>query len=133
MPSSNTEIIRRLLRRLNEQNFDAAFEDVAPDAELDWSGSDAPDSGVYRGPAAWLRWLAGRREGLADVQVDPIEVVDVPPDTVVTVAHARGRGRASGISTEATGAVVWRLSQGRISALTLYQTREEALRAAQAA
>jgi hypothetical protein len=89
---------------------------------LDWSGSDAPDRGVYRGPNEWGDWLSGRAEDLRDPRFDVAELIDVPPDRVVLVAHLRGRGRASGIETEALGAAVCSLQRGRLSGLTLYQT-----------
>jgi hypothetical protein len=40
-----------------------------------------------------------------------------------------GRGRASGVEVEALGAAVWTLRDGTVTGLTLYQTRNEALRA----
>jgi ketosteroid isomerase-like protein len=125
----NTEIVRRLITRVNAENLDAAFSDVAPGAELDWSASEAPDSGVYRGVEEWGRWFAGRREGLADARFDVTEVMDLPPDRVLVEAHMRGRGRASGAQIEALGATVWTIRDGRVTSATLYQTKEQALKA----
>ena len=130
MSQENVEIVRLFLKRLNELDVDAALSDVAPDAELDWSGSEAPDRGVFRGPAEWSKFMGGRQEGLSDTHYDAAELIDVPPDTVVLVARVRGRGRVSGVETEALGAAVWTLRHGQITRLTLYQTRAQALKAA---
>ena len=128
MPVENVELVRRFLASVNEWNLDAALAQLAPDAELDWSDSDAPDRGIYRGPEQWGQWLSGRWEGLDDARFEETEVIDVPPDTVLLVAHLRARGRVSGLETAALAAAVWTLRQGQISGLRLYQTRDEALR-----
>jgi len=96
MSQENVEIVRRFLLWSNEQDLDAALSYVAPDAELDWSLSEAPDAAVYRGREEWRKWLTGRLEGLTDVRFDVAEFIDVSMDTVVAVVHMRGRGRASG-------------------------------------
>src|SRR5438045_7038858 len=129
MPDDNLEIVRRFLTGINNQDIDAALMDLAPGAELDWSGSDAPDSGVYRGRAAWREWMSGRSEQLTNLRFDVTELIDVPPDRVVVVARVTGRGRVSRIDTVSLGASVWMLRDRQVSRLTLYQTREDALKA----
>ena len=129
MPDDNLEIVRRFLTGINNQDIDAALMNLAPGAELDWSGSDAPDSGVYRGRASWRDWMSGRSEELTNLRFDVMELIDVPPDRVVVVARVTGRGRASGIDTISRGASVWMLRDRQVSRLTLYQTREDALKA----
>ena len=123
------DIVRRVMRRISDGDLDAALGDVAPDAELDWSDSLAPDGGVYRGRAEWRAWFQGREEGLSELRFDATEVIDASSDTVLTVARLQARGRASGIEVGARGAALWKLRDGMVTALTLYQTRNEALRA----
>lgn len=125
----NVEIVQRFLMRVNERDVDRAFDDVAADAQLDWSRSDAPDSGVYRGPEGWRDWLAGRQEALSGVRFDSTELFEASPDHVVLVARAHARGRASGIDMDSLGAAVWTLRGRQITRLTLYQTRGDALKA----
>ena len=129
MSGENTEIVRRLIMRVNAENLDAALSEVAPEAELDWSASEAPDSGVYRGVGEWGRWIAGRREGFPDARFDITEVMDLPPNRVLVEAHMRGRGRASGAEIEALAATVWTIRDGRVTSAKLYQTKEQALTA----
>ena len=117
------------MRRLARQDIDAAFRDIDPEAKLDWSASEAPDSGVYHGHAGWRAWFDGRAEGLSELRFDTAEVIDVRPDTVVVVAWLLGRGRASGVEVQALGAALWTLRHGMVTGLTLYQTRDEALKA----
>jgi ketosteroid isomerase-like protein len=129
LPDDNLEVVRRFLIGINDQDIDAALMDLGPGAELDWSGSDAPDSGVYRGRAAWRDWMSGRSEQLTNLRFDVTELIDVPPDRVVVVARVTGRGRVSGIDTVSLGASVWMLRNRQVSRLTLYQTRGDALKA----
>jgi len=125
----NSQIVQRFIACVNEQELPGALAHVAPGAELDWTDSEAPDSGRYQGPEQWGRWLAGRWEGLGDATFEATELRDVPPDKVLIVASMRGRGRASGLETQALGAGVVTLRDGLIAGLRLYQSRAEALRA----
>jgi ketosteroid isomerase-like protein len=127
--SQNVEIVRRYLARINERDFDAALADVAAGAELDWSASEGPDSGVYRGPEEWRKWMNGWSEAMTEVRVDVTEVIDVPPDTVVAAGPTRLRGRTSGVEVAVFGAIVWTLRDGQVTGATMYQTRDQALKA----
>ena len=126
-PAPRAAVVRRFLEHVNAEEIEAALSHVAPEAVLDWSDSQAPDRGVYRGPEGWGSWLAGRSESLADARFEVQELIETGPDTVVLVAHMHGRGRASGLAISALGAGVCTVSGGLLTGLTLYQSREEAL------
>jgi ketosteroid isomerase-like protein len=130
MTLSNAQVVERVLARVNAGDVDAALGDVALDATLDWSGSEAPDSGVYSGREAWRAWMSGRAADLVDARFEPTELTDVPPHQVVLVAYLRGRGRASGLEIEALGATIWTLADAQVTGVKLYQTREDARAAA---
>jgi ketosteroid isomerase-like protein len=66
---------------------------------------------------------------MTDMRVEMTEVIDVPPDTVVAVGTTRLRGRASGVEVAAVGAFVWTLRDGQVTGATMYQTRDQALKA----
>jgi hypothetical protein len=129
MSTENVETVRRFLELVNDERVDLALSLVEPGAELDWSDSQAPDSGVYQGPDQWGGWIAGRSEEMADTRFEIAELVDVPPDRVLLVAAMHGRGRASGAEISGLGAAVCTVHEGRLTKLTLYQSREEALAA----
>ena len=126
MANQNVMVVRRFMRRFLEQDVDGALEDVHPDAKLDWSSSDAPDSGVYTGHAAWRAFAGARDEVLAGRGFEFAELVASEPDEVVLVGRMREHGRASGVEVEAQGAAVFTLRQGKITRLKLYQTSEQA-------
>jgi ketosteroid isomerase-like protein len=127
--SENLEIVRRVLGCLAEQDVEAALEDVDADAILDWSDSDALDAGVYSGHAGWRAFLEARDEALGERRFDSVELLTADANTVVLVGRVRERGRASGIEVSTTGAVVWRLRDGKIVSFKIYQSSDAALKA----
>jgi ketosteroid isomerase-like protein len=129
MSQENVEIVRRLMRGFVEQDIDGVLQDIDPEAKLDWSNSDAPDSGIYTGHAGWLAFAQARDEALAGRGFDFAEVITPAPDTVVVIGRMRERGRASGIEVAAQGAAVFTLREGKVTCLKLYQTSDQALKA----
>jgi ketosteroid isomerase-like protein len=129
MSEANVEIVRRVLQRLADQDIDGALEDVDPQATLDWSNSEALDSGVYIGHAGWRVFMEARDEALDRRRFDSPELLSAAPDTVVLIARVMERGRTSGIEVESRGAAVWRLSAGRVVSMKIYQSSDDALKA----
>jgi ketosteroid isomerase-like protein len=129
MSQENVEAVQRVMRRFAEEDIGSAFADIDPEATLDWSNSDAPDSGVYTGHAAWLSFFQARDEALGDRRLDDPEIIVPAADTVVFCVRIREQGRVSGINVETRGAAVWRLREGKIISLKVYQSRDEALKA----
>ncbi len=125
----NVEIVRRVMRCLEDQDVEAALADVDPHAILDWSNSDALDSGVYTDHAGWRTFLRARDEALSERRFESVELLTPAPDTVVLVGRMREQGRASGAEVRSHGAVVWTLHEGKIVRLKIYQSSEEALQA----
>src|SRR6266571_3597273 len=113
MANQNVTVVRRFMRRFLEQDVDGALEDVHPDAKLDWSSSDAPDSGAYTGHAAWRAFAGARDEVLAGRGFEFAELVASEPDEVVLVGRMREHGRASGVEVEAQGLPCSRYGRGR--------------------
>jgi ketosteroid isomerase-like protein len=129
MSQENVEIVRRVMRRFADQDIDAALEDVDPYATLDWSNSDALDSGVYTGHAGWRSFLQSRNEALGERRFDSPELLTPTDETVVLVARVREQGRASGIEVETQGAAVWTLRDAKVVGLKIYQSSDAALKA----
>jgi ketosteroid isomerase-like protein len=129
MSQQNLEVVRRVMRRFADEDIEAALEDVDPEAKLDWSNSDAPDSGVYTGHAAWRAFARARDEVLGERRFDSAEFLTPAPDTVVLVGRMREQGRASGVEVEARGAAVWTLREGKVIRVKIYQSSEAALKA----
>jgi ketosteroid isomerase-like protein len=127
-----SQTVLLFLELVNAGVLDTALAHVSEGAELDWSGSEAIDRGTYRGRAAWRSWFSERKHDIGELRFETTEVLEPRPGTVVTVNRLRGRGRASGLEVAALGAGVWTLGGACITSATMYQTREEALAAAEA-
>jgi ketosteroid isomerase-like protein len=125
----NVETVLRVMQALIDGDIDVALSDIDDRATLDWSNSDAPDSGVYTGYAAWRSFLETRDEALGERHFDPVELLTPAADTVVLIGRVREQGRSSGIEVESYGAAVWTLREGKVVCMKIYQSSDEALRA----
>jgi uncharacterized protein len=129
MSQANVEVVRRVMRCFAEGDIESALSDIDPQATLDWSKSNAPDSGVYKGHAAWQAFLPARDDVLGERRFDSVEILTPTDDTVVLIGRVQERGRASGIEVESRGAAVWTLRDGKIVRFKIYQSSDEALKA----
>jgi ketosteroid isomerase-like protein len=129
MLQHNVEVVQRVIRRFADQDIEAALKDIDPEATLDWSNSDALDSGVYIGHAAWRAFMQARDDALGERHFDSAELLTPAADTVVLVGRVREQGRASGAAVETRGAAVWTLRDGKVICLKIYQSSDDALKA----
>jgi ketosteroid isomerase-like protein len=117
------------MRCFADADLEAALADIDPQATLDWSNSDAPDSGVYTGHTAWRAFMRARDDALGERRFESVEILTPTDDTVVLIGRVQERGRASGIAVESRGAAVWTLRDGKIVRFKIYQSSDEALKA----
>jgi ketosteroid isomerase-like protein len=129
MSQKNIEVVQRVMRRFAGVDIGAALQDIDPEAVLDWSNSDAPDSGVYTGHAAWRAFAGARDEALAERRFDSAEFIALAADAVLLVGRIREQGRASGVEVEARGAAIFTLRDGKVIRLKLFQSSDDALKA----
>jgi uncharacterized protein len=129
MSEQNVEIVRRMYEQTARGHPEVLYECFDPDVEWDTSATDLPEAGVYRGHEGvkeyrrrfWGAWETPRNE--------PEEFIDAG-DSVVVIARMGGRGKGSGIDVEQRFAMVWTLSEGKVTRVAVYQDRSEALAAA---
>jgi ketosteroid isomerase-like protein len=129
MSQENMELVRRAIDAYNRGDVDGFLENWAPDAVCDWSNSRGLDAGVFRGHgeirAFAQRFLGTWDEARIELVGDPIEVED---GLLIfeNVAHLRGR---DGVETQARSAFLVTIQDGEQTALTLFQSKQEALEA----
>jgi ketosteroid isomerase-like protein len=97
MSQENVELVRRGFAALNRGDVDEALEMAADDVVMDWSNAIGPDQGVYRGVEEVRALWTSLHEGLEAIQWEPEEFIEVDENRLIAVAHARMRGRSSGI------------------------------------
>ena len=138
MPS-NAEIVRRAFElhgRGDSAGVLALYDpdviwDTTRDTLLDNPSSPNPFTtlAVYRGHDGLRAFFREWYDSWTHV-VDTCEELVEVGDRVVTVVSSTARGRASGIPVEYRHAAVWAFRGGKITGVTWYSTREEALKAA---
>ena len=128
MSGENVEIVRRSLDAWNQRDLESWRTFVHLDLEVDWSRSRAPFRGVYRGLSRvetfWdLFWSA-----FENVQIETHGFTEIGSEVVVpNTAHMRGR---DGIEVTARSALVFKVEDGQITRLRMFQEQAEALEAA---
>lgn len=130
MSQENVEIVRRLIDAINRGDVDAAAEAANEDFEADLSNSRGPLTGVYRGRDQTREFLKSFLEAWASLQWDPEELIELKDNRVISASRLRMSGHASGAEVNARGAAIWKILDGKVAAVTLYQSKAEALEAA---
>jgi ketosteroid isomerase-like protein len=127
MSQENLEIIRRNYEAFGRGDIDAAFEDFAPDFELDMSRAIGIDRGTYT-LAQFRRLSESFIEIWESVQPMADELIDAGEHVVMPfTTHLRGR---DGIEVQARGTWLCTIRDGLIVRICLYQELQEALEAA---
>ncbi len=132
MSQENVEqLIRRATDAYNRRDADGMLEEWAPDAVVDWSNARTFEAGVYRGHDEIRAFTEGFLAAWEEVR---IEIVDGPVEVedglwmLENVTYLQGR---EGIKVQARSAWLITIQDGKQTSLTLYQTKQEALEAAE--
>jgi uncharacterized protein len=133
MPEGNAEIVRAGFEAWGRGGAEALLEFIDPGIE--WRvRPDLPDAGVYRGYEELGQLLARFAEVLEDQWFEPQEFIEAG-DSVVVPLHWGGRGRSSGVEVAERHGETWvfTVANDKVTRVTEYRTKEEALEASGAA
>jgi ketosteroid isomerase-like protein len=128
MSEKNVATVRAIWDAINRGDLDEAFRYAPDDFVADWSSSEAPEAGVYRGREEVKQRLADTVEAWSELEYFESEIIDAGTH-VVRVGGVRARGTGSGAEVSAHGAQVWAFDGGVPISIKLYQSKEEALEA----
>jgi ketosteroid isomerase-like protein len=128
MSAENVATVRAIWDAINRGEIDEAFRYAPDDFVADWSGSDAPESGIYRGRDAVKGRFERTMEVWSEMEYFETEIIDAG-DEVIRVGGVRARGRGSGAEVMAQGAQVWTFRERTPVSVRLFQSREEAVEA----
>jgi uncharacterized protein len=121
------EIVKRGYEALSRGDMAAVLEGFDPNIEW-WDRSDALNPTVVRGHDGMRGMWAEIAESFAEWRMEPKEFIDAGDYVVVPLDHVM-RGRASGALIEGHEVHVFKLRDGKVTALREYQTKAEALEA----
>jgi ketosteroid isomerase-like protein len=127
--SDNVTVVHAFFAALNRGDLDGAVEPLDPEFVFDWSGSHGPERGVYVGREEIKRLYERFMEPWTERDFFEIEIIE-SGDAVVRVGGFRGYGKGSGVKTSASAAMVWTFRDGRAVSARMYQSKAEALKAA---
>jgi ketosteroid isomerase-like protein len=100
-----------------------------PDVVFDWSRSRNDLRGVYHGIDTWDENFASFFEPWEEFHWEVTSVEPIAEDRLLAMTHVVGRGRGSGIEIEARGAQVWEHRDEKLTRVTMYQGRDDAVEA----
>ena len=129
MSEENLEIIRDQYAAVNERDWGRAMGHYAEDVEL--QVPPGIRGGTFRGREAVGEWFGEWfRTFDRDAHFDIREITEIGDDGVLVVANHRASGRGSGVGVE--GIFIWsyRISEGKVTRVQGFESREEALEAA---
>jgi ketosteroid isomerase-like protein len=126
----NADLVRQVVEAFQRNDLEQIFALAQPDFEVFVPASLA-NAGRYRGREGFLTWLEQWLEAWDGftVQVDDLEPVG--QRHVVSNMHQSARGKGSGVAVEMDISYLWDVRDGRLAAMQLYASREEALAAAE--
>jgi ketosteroid isomerase-like protein len=127
--AENVKVVRRIIDAVNRGDIEAIADAARDDFELDFSNSRGPMSGTYRGADGIREFMTSFFEPWAEAEFDPGEIVELDDERLLTVNTVRARGDESGAEVAATGASIWTIRDGKVAAVKLYQSKDEALEA----
>ena len=134
MSQENVEIVRRAYELFNEGGPEAVISAGiwSPEIVLDFSPSEIPGLGVYRGHdevRAFFEedWFGAFPFEEWEVELD--ELVD-HGDQVIAVHHQRGLGASSGAAAELEQGIIFTLRDGEVVRVEIYGDPRKALEAA---
>ena len=129
MPEQHTEVVRRMYTAFYAGDIAETLAHFDPDVVVDVTRR--VDGEMGRGHAE-LNAIIGRWLGAFEEWHEDIDEMRDIGGHVYVAATQHGRGKGSGIETEAHYALLYEVREGLITRMTLYPDRAEALRAASA-
>lgn len=129
MSEENVQIVRRVWEASERGDSDTVFALYDPAMVWDQSTLSGPVTGIYRGHEGvrrvWREWLDAFETHHASAET----FIDAG-DAVVVGYRLGGRGKTSGVEVEARRWNVYRIRNGLVIRVDLFETKAKALEAA---
>ena len=122
-------VIHRIYAAFGRRDLRAISESMDEGAQIDFTKSMGPDSGVYPGTEGVERLLRVYWDAFEELSIEVEDFAD-GSEGIVAFVVARGTGKGSGVSVEARGPHLWCFKDRKPVRLVLYQDKEKALEAA---
>jgi ketosteroid isomerase-like protein len=127
MSRENVELVRTMYQAFNRGDTALALQMLHPSAELH-QPPEMADAGSYYGREDFTRGLALWLREWDEPRYEPIEAREVAGNVIMRV-RVSGRGRASGIPTDADFFHAWTVRDGKPHRCFVRSTEQAALEA----
>jgi ketosteroid isomerase-like protein len=127
---TNVELVRRAVDAFQRGDLEGVLAEAREDFEI-FLPSNLPNSGRFVGVDGYSTWLGQWLDAWDDFTVEIVEMEPVGECHVIATMRQSGLGKGSGIPVEMEIAYMWDVREGRLAALHLYPSREEAVRVAE--
>ena len=125
--SENLDLVRSILADWQR----ADFRSVAwADPEIEYVLIGGPEPGKWDGVGEMTRSVRSYMSAWEDDRITAEEFRELDEERVLVLVRLSGRGKVSGLEirdTEARGAEVWEIRDGRVVSLLMYWDRDQAL------
>ena len=122
----NVAVVRRVVAAFQRGDLDEIFGLAHPDFEV-FLPPNLANAGRYVGQQGFTAWLNQWLEAWEGFTVELSEVEPVGEHHVVANMHQSARGKGSGVAVEMEIGYVWDVRDGRLAAMHLYTSRDEAM------
>ena len=127
---SNVELVRRAVDAFQRGDLDGVLAEAREDFEI-FLPRNLPNSGTFRGRDGYFTWIGQWLDAWDDFSVEIAEMQPAGERHVVATMRQSGLGKGSRIPVEMEIAYMWEVRDGRLAALHLYPSSEEAMQVAE--
>jgi ketosteroid isomerase-like protein len=129
MSNRNVEAVQRLYEAFNSEDMASILELVDADFEAVVPPAFSAEPDTYRGHAGVRRYFESFQDAMSEIRFEPERFWDVG-HSVVVAARLTAKGKRTAIPVEQQLAQLWRIRDGRPTAVRTYVSVAEALAAA---
>jgi ketosteroid isomerase-like protein len=126
----NIETTRAAFDAFQRGDAEAVLALARPDIDI-YMPPPFPNAGSYRGREGYLEWTGLWLDVWEKFAIELTAMMPVGRSHIVADAHQQGVGRGSGIAVEQDVAYMTEVREGRIAALHLYLSHDDAVSAAE--
>ena len=130
MSQENVELVRAAVDAYGRDGIDGVNDYWTDDIDHRAAEGAIDDRGPIHGKDAMRAYMQDWIDTFDDFKTEAVELIDAGDDKVIAMLHASGRAKLSGIETDVTYAVVYKIRDGKVAQGREYMTREEAVEAA---
>jgi ketosteroid isomerase-like protein len=127
---SNMELAKAGYEAFQRSDVQTVLDLTDPEVEI-YLPPTLPNSGTFHGHEGYMTWLGRWLEAWDDFHIEVRGMEAVGERHVVTAIHQSGIGRGSGIPVEMDVAYMLDIRDGKVIALQMYLSREEAISVAE--